>query len=371
VKKLVPVALPLAALLLLAGCTSTTSATTATSAVDEDGLAAAKAAIAAFEANPTSIEITEPLSKKPESGKTIVQLKSTSPSSVTLADAETEAAEALGWTMITVDTDGTLEGNQQALQSAIDLAPDGITYSGIPSSTLTAQLAAAEEAGIPIVENSATDPAGGALVSTSSTEMFTSWGDLTAAYVTAESGGDAKILLVDIPAFPILTLYIDAFTDALSTYCPGCTTSYAPQEATDIGTNTPTSVVSELQKSPDTEWVVFSLGDLSLGVATAMASAGVTANIVGLTGAANNFASLADGTETMWTADSLPVVGWSTIDALARHFNGDPIETSDQSVRPTQLVTQDTVAGIVLDDTGAYVGVEDYREQYKALWLVG
>jgi hypothetical protein len=38
---------------------------------------------------------------------------------------------------------------------------------------------------------------------------------------------------------------------------------------------------------------------------------------------------------------------------------------------PTQLLTQDNINSMVADSDQNYVGVSDYRDQFKKLWLLG
>ena len=69
----------------------------------------------------------------------------------------------------------------------------------------------------------------------------------------------------------------------------------------------------------------------------------------------------------MWTAYSLPIVAYRQVDSMARKFNGDP---TLNGVLPTQLITQANVGTLVDDSAGNYVGVTDYRAQFKKLWKV-
>jgi len=332
-------------------------------------VSAAETYLAPMLENPTSINIDEPLSKKPEEGKLIVGLNSGIPSANVLASAWKQAAEDLGWEYKEVNSGASPEDQQKAMDSALQMDPDGIATSGIPISTIQTQLEDAEAQGIWVNTSASADAPSGAMYDTSiaGPAQLNEWGKMVAAQVVTESEGSAKIQLFNLPVFPILLEFDKGFKSAIEEWCPGCDLKENAQQATDIGTNTPGAVVSALQAAPDTDWVVFDLAELGIGVQAALEGAQLnTANIGGLSALPENFEALKGDTQDAWTAYPLPIVGYRQIDSFARQFNGDPLV---EALLPTQLATPDTVDNLVFEGDN-YVGVADYREQFKALWLV-
>jgi ABC-type sugar transport system substrate-binding protein len=128
-------------------------------------------------------------------------------------------------------------------------------------------------------------------------------------------------------------------------------------------------VVSAVTRAPDTNWLIFDLGDLATGVSAALAAAGLHGlHIGGLTADTPNIAGLKSGAETVWTAYSLPIVAYRQVDSMARKFeNMTPLSAN----LPTQLITPQNVNSLVVDSAGNYVGVADYRTEFKKLWLIG
>ena len=61
------------------------------------------------------------------------------------------------------------------------------------------------------------------------------------------------------------------FTSTMTRICPSCSVEPVNQQVTDVGTKTSGSVVSTLRRKPDTNWAIFSFGDLTLGVNVAPA----------------------------------------------------------------------------------------------------
>jgi len=348
------------------GATTTSQGTSGGSS----GATAAKAYEQQFLKAPTSIGIDTPLSKKPASGKTVIGLDSGLGSAKVLAQYWKQAAEDLGWTYKDIISGSTPEDQQKAFESALQQSPAGILTSGIPISTLKSQLAEAASKKIWVNTSASTDSPSGAMFDTSiaNPAQLAEWGKMVAAYVVSESGGKAEVLDFSLPVFPILEAFDKSFQQNLKTWCAACKVTEIPQQGADIGTKTPQSVVSAAQSHPNAKWLIFDLGDLATGVTTALQAASLSGlHIGGLTADTPNLQNLKSKKEDVWTAYSLPIVAYRQLDSMARKFNGDPIV---EKSLPTELITQDSVGGLNVDSAGNYVGVTDYRDQFKKLWLV-
>ena len=373
-------ALLAAAGLILAGCGGSDATTTSDPAAagSDSGVVAAKAYLAGQQANPTSIEMEEPLSKKPDSGRLVVKLVTPQPVTQVVSDGTKAAAEALGWTYKAIPVAATAEGIQKAFQAALELqpAPLGIEVSGYPKVTFAAQLAEAKKRGIAVVSESTTDAPStgdGIVALLDGPSQVQLWGKAIAAQVVADSNGKAQVAMVSVSAYPILGEFVKGFKDAFAQWCPTtCSITDLDQQATDVGTKTPTSIVSALQRNPKINYAVFSFGDLTIGLHAALNAAGLSdkVKVAGETATAANLQAVKDGTELAWTGFAAPVVGWRTIDAFARFANGDDLASASSTPLPTQVVTKANVDGILTDKGGFYVGVGDYADQFKKLWLV-
>lgn len=350
----------------------------APAAATAPGVVEAKAYLAEQQANPTSIEMEEPLSKKPDGGKLVVKLVTPQPVTQVVSDGTKAAAEALGWTYKAIPVAATAEGIQKAFQAALELqpAPIGIEVSGYPKVTFAAQLAEAQKRGIAVVSESTTDAPStgdGIVALLDGPSQVQLWGKAIAAQVVADSDGKAQVAMVSVSAYPILGEFVKGFKDAFSQWCPtACSVTDLDQQATDVGTKTPASIVSALQRNPKLNYAVFSFGDLTIGLHAALNAAGLSdkVKIAGETATAANLQAVKDGTELAWTGFAASVLGWRTIDAFARFANGDDIASASSTPLPTQVVTKDNVDSILTDQGGYYIGVGDYADQFKKLWLV-
>jgi len=348
----------------------TSASASATAGASSAGMAAAAAYQAQFLNTPTSIGISTPLKSKPAPGKLLVGLDSGLGSAKVLAQYWAQAAADIGWKYKDLISGSTPAAQQAAMNSAIQLNPAGILTSGIPNSTIQAQLTLAAQKGIWVNSSADTSPPSGAMYDTSISNpaQLAQWGKMVAAYVVVQSKGKANIQEFTLPIFPILVAFDTAFDAAITMWCPACKVTTTAQLGSDIGTTTPSAVVSAVTRDPSTTWLIFDLGDLAIGVPAALAAAGLHGlQIGGLTADTPNLAGLKNGTEDVWTAYSLPIVAYRQVDSFARKFEGIPI--LDQPL-PTQLLTPQNVNSLVEDSQGNYVGVSDYRSAFLKLWDV-
>jgi ribose transport system substrate-binding protein len=356
------------------GSTSSSSGSTggasATAAATGAGLTAATAYEQQWLSTPASIGITTPLKTKPAAGKLLVGLDSGLGSAKVLAQYWAQAAADIGWKYKDLISGSTPATQQAAMNSAIQLDPAGILTSGIPNSTIQSQLTLAAQKGIWVNSSADTSPDSGAMFDTSiaNPAQLAEWGKMVAAYVVVESGGKAVVQDFQLTAFPILLDFDSAFVSAVQQWCPGCKVSTNAVPAASLGTSALTSqVTSVVTRNPSTNWLIFDLGDLEIGVDAALKAAGLTGqHIGGLTADTPNIAGLKAGTENVWTAYSLPIVAYRQVDSMARKFEGMPPLSQNL---PTQLITPQNVGSLVTDSAGNYVGVTDYRADFKKLWL--
>ena len=354
------------------GSTGGDTSASATAGATSAGMTAAMQYQQQFLGTPTSIGITTPLKSKPAAGKLLVGLDSGLGSAKVLAQYWAQAAADIGWKYKDLISGSTPATQQAAMNSAIQLNPAGILTSGIPNSTIQAQLVLAAQKGIWVNSSADTSSPSGAMFDTSiaSPAQLAQWGKMVAAYVVTQSQGKAVIQDFQLTAFPILLDFDTAFVAAVHQWCSTCKVTTNAVPAASLGTSALTSqVTSVVTRNPGTNWLIFDLGDLEIGVDAAVKAAGLTGlSIGGLTADTPNIAGLKSGAETVWTAYSLPIVAYRQVDSMARKFEGSPILSA---ALPTQLITPQNVGSLVLDPAGNYVGVANYRAEFKQLWLVG
>lgn len=352
-----------------AGTTAGAAATTADSGAA--GVAKAKAAIEPFIAQSEPLTIDTPLSKKPPSGKTVYWLQASLDDTSIITPGMEAATKALGWNLKTLiyDPSKPQEVNSTVMQ-AVAANPDYIAIAGSPPEQWQEGLDAAKAKGIPIFDSyDQVDPLGkeNGIYSQVSRNDYVRYAKLMADYVAADSNGDANILLVNVPAYPVLAPYKDDMQKELDEVCPNCKLDELEISQQDLlAGNVPNSVVSYLRTHPNTKYAVFSLGALTTGVNQALASGGVSdVKLLGSNPVEANLKALENGSEYAWVALPKALSGWYLVDAMARHSVGDSTKPSD-ALLPTQIITKDTVPE-PLTRIG-FDGPAGYPDEFAKLW---
>ena len=278
-----------------------------------------------------------------------------------------EGAELLGWTAETIGTDGSPEQLQNAFQTALRQGADGIILNAVTRSVVAKQLEDAEKQGVPFVTLSSVEKTGdGILANIADTRNSGRIGELLAAKIVSESGGDANTLYVNISAFQILKALGDQFESSYKQYCPDCEYGSIDIPITSLGKDAPDRIVSYLRSHPQVNHVVLSVSNaLGAGLPAALKAAGLSdkVKLIGQSADTQTWQDLQAGNIEAVVPYDYYTVDYLMLDALARHFAGVPVE--DQSP-PLWIVTADNMPEGATE--GLVPVVEDYQEQFKKAW---
>lgn len=363
-----------AAIALTAACGSSSPSDSGGSSgsADTAGLKAAQDYIGQNAANPTSIGLTE-LPKAPPTGKKVIMLLvSPQPVALRVANAMDAASKVLGWDFSTINAGGTPAETVKAFDAALAKSPDVICPCGTGSSTLfKKQIDEANKRGITIIQNVVADgPIDGVLANVAGADQQDVYGKLVAAEFISGTKGKGTVALFNINAFPILKAFTDSFVKAVKEWCPRCSVDTQNQQLADVGTKTPANVVAYLQRHPDVKYAAFGNGDLALGVSAAIKTAGLKGiKIIGESPSKANLEALKTGDETAWAGYPVEMMGWRTIDVLARHFVDADVAAAVAVPLSGQMITPDTI-GTVAMENGEYVAVAGYQDQFKKIWKI-
>lgn len=372
-------AVVVSALLAAAACSSDSSSATSVSpaATQVSGNPALKQLQAKVDATlkaPTGVGLTAPLSGKPAVGKSIVGLLTPLAVALTESSAQSQAAKMLGWSYRTVQEGTGPQDPAQALNAAIVLRPSGIIYYGTPRQPMASALHKAQTAGIPVVATAQVDPLAPPIIANNSNSgpQLSALGAGVADYVALKSNLKASVALVTLPAYPVLASFDSGFSHELSSVCSGCSVTQLPQQLTDIGTNTPSSVVNAIRRDPAIKYVIFDTGSVATGVEAALKSAGLKDVVVGGESPdADAIQQMKSGGDQAWAALSIPIAGFQLMDALARHFDGDSLAPVAKETPPWQILTSSNIGSAALDAQENYIGYAGYEAAFAKLWNVG
>ena len=330
-------------------------------------VAAAEAFIQKYSERPTQIPVTAKVDKPIPTGKTIYFISCGTPECAQEADIIKQATDALHWTLQTINTDGTPETEKSAFDQATRAKPAGILYTAIDKSVFASNIPAIHAAGGILSACCITDPISsdgidyGVEIPTQTGFV----GQLQAAWVGGDSGGNAHTVFVNIPSIPILTFAQTQFKAKLPSFCPNCSYDKLDIPITALGKDVPQRVVSYLRAHSDVKYVVMSTDSLAVGLPAALKAAGLNdIKIVGQGATATNLQYLRAGQQAVSVAFPFYESMFMMVDAVVRHAAGVPIVAS---VTPPQwLLTKDNAP----TTSKIFPIVENVVDQFKALWGV-
>ena len=138
-------------------------------------------------------------------------------------EAIAQAAAVLGWKYQRVPIGVEANASQSAFELALQRNPSAIHFSGTPAVQVEAQLKMAQQQGVIAISDSTTDTAGPPVISASldSSAQVAAWGEMTGAYVVAQSKAPTTIAVFTISAYPILQVYTSSFQEHRHEVLPG------------------------------------------------------------------------------------------------------------------------------------------------------
>ncbi len=333
-------------------------------------VAAAKAAYEPFLVPPAKLNQVTPLSGPVAKDLLYVFLECELPQCVEIGIGAVEAAKAIGWkTKVLKWSTADMQTLLSVMDEALTLKPAAVTLTGIPQEVWADREAAFKAAGamiIPIavatLKTSPTVPMGAAMG-----DDYMADGALVGNWFIADSNGEGKALVVDLPAYPVLTAHGTGFKNTVKAGCAKCVMNTlditVPQLAK--GEYVP-SIISALQKDPTIKYVITTDGAFIDGLSAALDAASMKdIKVGGGSPTINNLAALDAGTEHAWAGEAIHMDGWIAIDIAARQLLGMEIPISGG--RRTQQLF---IKGNVGTPTSSLDKPDDYREQFKTLWGV-
>lgn len=347
-----------------------TTVAAAPAAGGSDAVAKAKAAYEPFLKPPADIKQTAKLSGPVPKDKTYIFLECELPQCHEIGVGALEAAKAIGWkTEVIKWSTADLQTMLTAMDEAIAKKPVAITTTGIPQDFWADRIPKAEAAGtmiIPIavadLKTSKTVPMGAAMGSD-----YKADGHLTGNWFIADSNGEGKALVVDVPAYPVLTAHGLGFKDAVAAGCKKCSVSTIEISVPQLGAGEYVpQTIAALQKDPTIKYVITTNGGFIDGLTAAMSAANIKGvKIAGGSATLNNLAALDTGTENAWAGEAIHMDGWIAIDIAARQLLGMPV-TDSGGGRTQQLFIKGNVGtpAVSLDKP------DDFRQRFMKLWGV-
>ena len=281
-----------------------------------------------------------------------------------------EAAQALGWKVVTLNGQGTVSGQLAAMQQALALNPAAI-ITPADASALQKPIKEAVARGIPVIGIHATafpgpSPELGLYLNIASNPAEI--GQSEAAYVIANSDGKAKGIHMVDASYAIARFKAKATIEPIKN-CSGC--KFVEEVNVPLGESARiASVVSGLlARDGDNWWMTTCCDGYYPYVAAALRSSGKSpANIrlVGADGPPSAYDMIRKGGfEVATVPEPSTLFGYEAVDAAIRAFAGEP---PAEFVQPTFLVTKDNV-DTEGGKTNQFIPSNNFACHYKNIWL--
>ncbi len=305
-----------------------------------------------------------PPAPTPQKDKTVYVVTCTSQGigCVRAANGVKEAGDHLGWNVRVIDGKGDPGTWNGAIQSAIAAGADGIVIDAVPPMLVGDALSRAAQAKIPVVSIFNPIPGDDSSVFAFVRPEHKRQGELLAQWVAEDSGGKAKILIVEDRQFPELAERVAGFKAEIAK-CAGCEV-IGNVEST-IGTmaqRLASAVATELTRHPSVDYIVAPFDSNAFFVTEGVRQAGLTGKVkvAGYEGDPQAFDAIRKGTQAVTVANPAEWMGWQAVDELNRAFNNVPAVNMPV---PSRLIDKGNVP-----DTKGWMGDLDYKAQYEALW---
>jgi ribose transport system substrate-binding protein len=379
VPRLAAVAAVAAGVALVTACSSSGSAqpgSSSTSAASPGGTAsasqavtAAKAMVAQYEAAPTTIPQTTPLSSPAPKGKSIIYLNDDAVPSLTLTGGGVQAAaQALGWGYSTLNEDVSSPASvQAALEEALVKKPSGVVLlfpTNLLSSSVIKQY---EAAGVPIAigSNPIDTPSTVLLGPAMNLDFNSLQGKLLASWMIADSGGTGRSLMVGIPSFPSISAVMSEYSSVVKG-CSGCSAKALNITLQQVAAGSVSSaVVSAIQADPGIKYVFFADGEWGAGITQALKAAGLNSvKVGGVTPTTDQMSELRTGAQSAWIGLNYNYLGESMVDLLVRKF-GNSAGSAGDDLQPIQILTPQNVG-----TQQNFNAPADSLDQFKTLWKI-
>ncbi len=334
----------------------------------------AAAAVAEYIDAPATIGIAEPLGQAVPADKTVAFITA-GPGGTGIAltqKALQEAAEKVGWTIKVIEPESPApQAMQQALTQAIQLNPDAVIMNSGDVTALKTQLAELKDKGIPVVQTFGfTSQEDQVDLSFFSTGEMARLAGLTADAAVAKLDAPGEFGVVTIEGYPAADETVKGFTDRLTELCSECTTVPIVLSLASLGGSAGTDIVNAYRANPNMQGIFVPFDQLSAALFPAAQQAGVDLPpVYVLATVPGTILSLQSGDIEAAVQVDNQSLGWRYVDALSRIFT-DQIESAKAVQQlPSQLWSNayDNVPEVPSDGTFPTL-VEDYKDQYEALW---
>ena len=306
------------------------------------------------------------------------------PSGSAGAEAFEEGSEILGWDGTVFDGEFTPSVQQEGIRQAISQQADGIILYGVDCPVVKAALEEARDADLKIVGVSSQDcndgeetgeplfdaqieypPAPGSDENLSGFSIWGAYGAAQADWLIAETDGEAKVLLFEVPDFAVTLELANGFKERMSD-CTSCEiVDTVELGVNDFGPQMQDIAEQALLRNPDANALNGAYADpMELGIAAAVVSAGRAQDMAIVAGTDNtNKLELAREDKGL-NAGFVQTIQWDIwggLDQLNRVLADEDTAVTGEAVT---MFDQDNN----LPPSGPFIPEADYEAVFTDIW---
>lgn len=335
------------------------------------GLEEAEEIVAEHEKPPAKIGVKTPIKKGVPKGKTMVFVNCGAEACSNTGKGMEAGAEAIGWTIETINAEPVPQVLQNAMEEAVRRKPDFIAITGSNAEEYPRQLEEAEAANIPVIVGHALQKNGeeGVTADVLPVSVAETHMETLAAKTAVDLGGEGTVLVDYLTGFPLPQNYTDAYVAALEKFCPECTIEKQNIQPTAIGKDAPQQICNYLRANP-ADAVALSYDAIGVGIQAACKSAGTEAPpIYSYSPDAAGVEELKNEEKKAGAPQDYGDEGAAIVDAAIRIGNGEPIDEVEGAVLDMDIWTEEY--GTLPEDPSelTYL-VPGGLEQWEELWGV-
>jgi ribose transport system substrate-binding protein len=273
-----------------------------------------------------------------------------------------EAAQALGWKVISIDGQGDPQRQLAGMNSLLDQGVSAIVIGSINAASIGDGMQRAKSLHVPVIAIVSPDPKEfGGLTSVGPDDKAA--GEVLAAYVTTQGGG--KVAVFDHTENPAVADRGKGFRDSLKSYGGSDVIYNQAVTLSQIGPPEQQIMSAFLQAHPagSVDWVYAGFDAMLTPLIQSADRAGRNElKAVSIDGNLENLSFIRSGKiEVATVGYPLEWAGWGAVDDLNRVFAGQQIV--DQKI-PFRFFTKDNLPAA----GKAFEGDFDFRAAYKKLW---
>jgi len=288
-----------------------------------------------------------------------------------------EAAEATGMNIVVTDGAGSTSKAARLIEQAVGREVDAIALYGFSPNALTAPIRGAKDAGIPVVvtvgqDSTAVPPELKEIgVAGIASYSYTGAGRELANYVIADSEGEAKVTIFDVPEIDASALEKGGFLEQMEKLCPDCETTTVDAPLAQWQSGLPSQTASAIQKDPNVDYLFPMFDGMVFSMIPSVNRVGAQdrVSIVSNNASQPLLKDIQSGKPPM-AADvgvSTHWLGWALMDQAGRLLVGEP--PVDDAKVPLRLFTEKSLRGVDLEaNESTWYGDADFRGEYRRLW---